>query len=93
MEHIQKIRQACIAANPSDDRWNVILADEEKVRLADVLLAIGENKDICVRVDTKEQIDASPFKGDTQWNLREDDLAKQSQECLEFISGLLSNQE
>lgn len=65
------------------------------IRLADVLLAIGSTeygidatghflKDFCEKSawDDKGEI---PFK----WNLKQDDLEKQSKECLAFIASLL----
>lgn len=92
------IREACIKANPTDSRWNVLLADNEKVRLADVLLAIqGRNylvDDLGVfwkftkGGNPHYEVDYNNAKAE-RWDLTKDDLSLQSPETLEFLATLL----
>ena len=74
------------------------------IRLADVLLAISvsqskrgyDNENHVWAVDTAGEFfgqsdsDGSPLYRDMVWNLRTDDLTAQSDECLAFISSLLT---
>ena len=92
-ESLEKIRLAVIKANPTDDRWNVVLADEEKVRLADVLLAI-QKADKYYYVSTTGRFleyykTEYPLDMECHWNLLEDDVTKQSEETLLFLSELV----
>jgi hypothetical protein len=91
------IREACIKANP-DKSWikEVVDIDGDMVQptLADVLLAIEFRKcpQIYYVADTgrfyQDEYDA-PTRLPAAWNLRNDDLSKQSLETLKFLAELL----
>lgn len=95
---IALIREKCVLANPKKD-WNIAERTdgmwEEKVRLADVLLAI-------CHADTKVSLMTGSsgvfyWWGNGKnmeptgnaWDLASDDLERQSDEFLEFACGLL----
>lgn len=87
-DNIETVRKVCVKANPTDDRWNVVLADEEKVRLADVLLAMGKKYE-------HSSANIGGFLRDllnVGWNLSDDNLTKQSPETLEFLANLLKHE-
>lgn len=97
MDNLEIIRKKCIEANPTDDRWNVLLADEEKVRLADVLLAvkIHSKKDYLIDVSGHfcETISLNGLEvrsiENVFWNFRKDSLEDQSEVTKNFLAGLL----
>lgn len=78
--------------------WTKIIGNP--IRLADVLLAIGNQKnvfndtvyfiDYSGQMAIWEQKDAIPYFVSVTWNLPQDDLRSQSKETIEFISNLLS---
>ena len=92
MNKIDKIREACIKANPEIEQ---ICGGEDvahfcpncsnkigrPIRLADVLLAIGE-----VRPDFLLAV-GHP----ANWNLKDDNLENQSEETIGFIHNLIKN--
>lgn len=91
-EQLEAIRAAVEKAEPEDSRWKVICADEEVVRLADVLLALGQLKKPYRRpflvTERGEFVDVN-FNLRSTWNLRQDDLSQQSDECVAFLYELL----
>lgn len=105
MTHQQKleaIRWACVKANPKqlkegDDPRSVLIRN---IGLADVLLTIRgkiERKETVII--SGEMVVRQPRSGDPlrnmlewffyRWDLRNDDLSKQSEETVDFIHGLL----
>lgn len=90
---LQKIRAKCIEVNPEIVVWSPIVADKKRkaprpIRLADVLLAM---KNVSLEVSWFEG-DDSLMRLDganVRWNLREDDLEKQSEETIKFIGSVL----
>ncbi|MCB1392884.1 hypothetical protein [Nitrobacter sp.] len=99
-EQLDLIRAACIEANPSDttlrdkNSWQGLQIKREygrPVRLADVLLALEQSGDPQYAVNTTGEF---MRWGDTptgiRWNLRKDDLAEQSDECVAFLAELLA---
>lgn len=98
-QQLALIREKCIAVNPSRVWWSADGPEEgnaaiwEPVRLADVLLAIGDRERIHVggrgRFFTFKGDDMRDMVGGRFWNLRKDDLTEQSDECLAFLAELL----
>jgi hypothetical protein len=96
-EQINLIRAKCIEANP--ERWNDfenLKRDDDKIRLADVLLAtekkapakhVPEGNGLIIFSDGSMSWNGKPSS--VVWYLRNDDLTEQSDECIEFISSLL----
>lgn len=78
----------------SDNRYVEILG--RPIRLADVLLAIEKNRTTdFFFVTTTDFLCMQDSKTDEElmvWNLREDDLSKQSPETLEFLANLLKHE-
>lgn len=78
-----------------DDLWMATdLIDKilgRPIRLADILRAIAENTGIHARslVFNGEAIYFNSWGRDKLWNLREDNLTRQSEETIEFIYNLL----
>lgn len=65
-----------------------------EIRLADILLAVEETKNhlMMVSVEGEFYVQQTPYlnaQGIT-WNLREDDLSKQSEEIISFLYDLLT---
>lgn len=58
------------------------------ITIADVLRAIHKVEGIYATIDTKGQLNVSPFKGDTQWNLALP-LDEQEPEVIEFLAKIL----
>jgi hypothetical protein len=105
MTNLDLIRQKCIEANPKIARRKVcdeeVCAIDLNIRLADVLLAvqklgseqlwigasIRDGYACWLGVDDNNAIIS--FAEDKSWNLREDDLTKQSPETLAFLADLL----
>jgi hypothetical protein len=95
--NLEKVRQACIAANKAhrDFRDCQHCGEGGEIRLADVLLAMqntnaslvfyGDDK-LCILEPRNRK---APGRKSTTWNLREDDLSKQSEETVAFIASLL----
>lgn len=91
---IFNIKASCVRANPPhgwedyDLREASDFVAARTVRLADVLLAM---KSVCLEVRWFEGSDAfMSLDGDNAlWNLREDDLEKQSPETIEFLANVL----
>lgn len=97
-----RIREACIAANPKAASCDIAGCDGHHIayRLADVLLALhaknaanktlvnlecdGQFIEYWFDFGTKRQSKLGPA-----WDLRNDDLELQSDECVKFIHGLL----
>jgi hypothetical protein len=87
MDKLELIRQACIKANPIGSGG----FKYRPIRLADVLLAIDgttQGQLIAIRPN------GDMYRSDIQntkwhWNLRNDDLSQQSNECIEFLYDLL----
>lgn len=99
MTNFDIVRAACINANP-EVATRFVYPDKtlDKIRLADVLLAIGkkEDRDNTIIVSDGGEIGTwNIFKTGPHywqhifWNLRIDDLAQQSEETLAFLSNLL----
>lgn len=100
-EQLDLIRAACIEANPSDttlrdkNSWQGLQIKREygrPVRLADVLLALPT---LWVQPKTDvgngtRSINSGMMNSGISWNLRRDDLAEQSDECVSFLAELLS---
>lgn len=86
MNNLQKIKDACIKANPG--RGLILSHNDDYYRLADVLLAVEEkyinNRSLHERFF--RMILISPLD---KWNLKDDNLEHQSEECVQFISNLL----
>lgn len=111
-EHIEKIRKACIEANPEIMELNFGCELEEfeilgrPIKLSDVLLAIKETYGntmgfflnqygmfyhMLEEIKYPDSMNPVVLKyKELGWNLREDDLTKQSPECLQFLADLLS---
>ena len=96
-ENLQIIRDACVAANPKE---RVIIGGVLEIitpiRLADVLLAVeGNDTRDLLRIDEYgvfwigNSIEVVRENHKIQYNLRTDDITLQSDECIEFIAGLL----
>jgi hypothetical protein len=96
MELIEQIRAKCIEVNPEKDwRYDTLTDSNEWVKtvhLADVLLAMpvgihlktmGEQARIVAYDEEDEHI------GLEWWDLKNDDLEKQSPETIEFIGRVL----
>lgn len=80
MEKYEQLKQIIQQANPNADKWKVLLVDEEPIRLADVLLSFPG------AIYPPQLLALGHPAG---WNLREDDLSKQSQETIELLYNLL----
>lgn len=101
-QYIEKIRKACIAANP--DKKNGCCGEEWRehfcpncsnripfvFRLADVLLAIENRKSTTGFAMSSDGQMMSTALGRGYYDLRADDLTLQSEETLKFISDLLT---
>lgn len=96
-EQLNLIRSKCIAANP-DKGW--VVAGLEgfnywknkplPVRLADVLLAVNYDHLAPLAEERRERVkDLTVAEIVSRWNLRQDDLTEQSDECILFLSNLL----
>ena len=90
---LEAIRAKCIEANPEKATRNesllltapfsgIITRRDDTIRLADVLLAIGEYC-ISAAVILVDRNNAA------RWNLREDDLENQSPETIAFLGKVL----
>lgn len=97
---IEAIRAACIRANPEivvNKHAQLIKQDHSveyfeqcrSIRLADVLLAIGSGVRLEEQTSSGELAIGIAGRGWTRWNLRKDDLAEQSDECIAFLADLL----
>jgi hypothetical protein len=105
--NIEKIRTACIKVNP-DIEYDVFAANPEMrslplgresrpIRLADVLLIVGTNKEFetymwavedgCLVLFQETDLDEVQHK--IAWDLFDDNLENQSEETLSFIASLL----
>jgi hypothetical protein len=102
-EKLQFIREKCIAANPEivlrlGEANGISLVKHPPIRLADVLLAIEEHfaTDSSMKInDIQSEIVSHTYLNGKYirppyWNLRADDLEKQSRECLAFLYNLLT---
>lgn len=95
----EAVRAAIIKANPTDPRWNVIRADEEKVRLADVLVALRAiaHEGLGIDTDGLWVIPTKIFKSGwlqaaatyPVWDIYHDDLTQQREECIDFLYSVL----
>jgi hypothetical protein len=94
---LARVRAACIKANPERD-WRGRQWIEEPVRLADVLLALKGNANIAIdelgyfmeaEDSTRDNNLYSKVYQGRCWNLRQDDLTLQSDECVSFLASLL----
>jgi hypothetical protein len=105
MTHTNKldlIRQRCIEANPGIRQCKKyalgsVEAWDRPIRLADVLLAMPKDAlDYSMGgVEDKQYVFQADRNPDDDlriayWNLREDDLSKQSEQTLTFLAELLS---
>lgn len=99
--HLQFIKEKCIESNPNKE-WCELRPDGggyemwlEGVpcRLADVLLAVDRKRppkqEWYVRYDGQFRDVRNDAWGNVSWNLLDDRLEKQSDECLTFIWNLL----
>jgi hypothetical protein len=103
MPPLDLIRQKCIEANPDIEKAQevpcychndpkCINAPKRPIRLADVLLAIGQKYgDHVLEFSGVETCSLEAARSVRKWNLREDDLTKQSPETLEFLASLLKD--
>lgn len=99
MNPIEIIRAACIKTNPEIETRRIDFEDEDTgadtwiqddtIRLADVLLAIGANGFVVSGTGQFYTGDPAKF-GQPHWNLRKDNLSEQSPETLTFLAGLLN---
>jgi len=104
MNNLDLIRAAVVKANPEKWEpycsWDATKKDSEPIRLADVLLMLhsGPFERLMFVTDAGvfgevvagqgargAKIEATGY----QWDLRNDDLSKQSPECLAFLAGIL----
>lgn len=97
-QQLELIRMAAIKANP-DKAWDKLLGNKNRrvsvpIRLADVLLAIQATtttkgttlvNSYGIFMDTHFNMDMN-----AGWNLRQDDLTLQSDECIKFLADLLA---
>jgi hypothetical protein len=98
-ENIDKIRLACFEAD-SDRNWQWLDASNEQpvpeyITLADILLAVVTKRESFYYGRhqfgrRQEAVSGTEYICDI-WDLRRDDLAAQSNECLEFIASILDN--
>jgi hypothetical protein len=102
---IEAIRKACIASNPTIETRNtsmmlsgvftgLINHRDSTIRLADVLLGINRKLSSAIGVSSAGQF-YDERKGRSHWtsglwNLLNDDITAQSDECIDFIHSLLS---
>jgi hypothetical protein len=90
-QRLQTIRQACITANE-----DILSRRPEVVRLADILMAVGQSHPGKVFLISSAGVFAS-FKAESGlnvyqgvgWNLRKDELTDQSDACIDFLYHLL----
>lgn len=82
-KQLELIRRKCIEAN-QDKPWHM-----EPVRLADVLCAL--TKTLAITASTDDVIELYGKVG-VAWNLREDDLTAQSDECIQFLCEKIKTQ-
>jgi hypothetical protein len=85
-QKLKAVKNACIAANPQidkDEARGIIFG--RPIRLADVLLAM-------TRVLNGEEAQRPVLELIDDWNLRADDLEKQSEETINFLYDLLAPQ-
>lgn len=101
---LTRIREKCIEANPDiqrSTRMHVRLDENDlgkreykkvywsrPIHLTDVLAAIEQVQPQSISMDAATTL-ATNWGGRSKWNLRADDLEKQSPETLEFIGSLL----
>lgn len=95
MELIERIREKCVEVNPEKD-WYPTEAGRytspEPCRLADVLLAMkvpAKDDEDFVSINQFGNFSLTGQHSVLFWNLREDDLTKQSPETLVFIGKVL----
>ena len=98
-DKLQLIRQACIEANPGKEwytRWSTAV-QVHPATLVDVLLAIHAVNPYSYFVDIRGDfwkwvnMDVAPIRNEhVRWNLREDDLTKQSPETIDFLYDVLT---
>ena len=92
VEKLKTIREKCIAANPAGDIRTECMNDGydyREVWLVDILLATDLDK---IKILAER---VKPLAGEVlliigKWNLRTDDLEKQSKETIDFIYQLLA---
>lgn len=94
MKDIEIIREACIKANPElnlDDHCYCGRGFEKVIRLADVLLAIGNTggSGYGIKGDISKGAGTLEIASNIFWNLRED-LEGQPPETLSFLASLLA---
>lgn len=98
-QKVYAIRSRCIAANPEIGELKTFEcgscgADDQQfyrpIRLADVLLAIGSGVRLEEQTSSGQLSIGVAGKGWTLYNLLEDDLTKQSQETIDFLTDLLT---
>jgi hypothetical protein len=87
MNKLETIRQKCIEANPDlQYRLEHLIASDTfevgPIRLADVLLAMHSRDSGWTPKEVMRLL--------SLWNLREDDLTKQSPETIQFLASLLT---
>lgn len=85
MTNYEKLKQVIQAANPGRD-WRVFWSDDVTIRLADVLLAMV-NKFYGDNIPKYEDYASQLCMG--YWNLKDDNLDNQSEECKKFLIKLL----
>lgn len=93
MNKLETIREKCVAANLDEFEFGI----PRPIRLADVLLAIGDIGLASMNIAApnidygKASFIWEPFSSGKHfiWNLREDDLSKQSEETIDFLYELL----
>lgn len=101
-DKIETIREACIKANADLVELNGAEIPSRPIRLADVLLAIEEDKQVVISKEDDGAYFGKVSNGDTRyehdisirwspafWNLRADDLTQQSEETINFLYDLL----
>lgn len=98
LEHlhlVEKLRQRCVAANPELNEGiecqNCMLIEENPVRLTDVLRIFDSTLiDLTMPVEMQIQLVQRKY-GEiaSHWNIKEDNLRKQSNRSLKDIIALL----
>lgn len=95
MNNLEKIRAACIKANP-EKVWSEVeqagsgryYTRTESIRLADVIYAYSQTPGQ-LRTWSAEKFKENVWQIIVFWNLRLDDITLQTQETQDFIASLL----
>lgn len=92
-EQLELIRRKCVEANTDSGIMNKTYPGIQKrpLRLADVLLAIGQTRHLILLRLEEDGLHISTGTGRVSffYDLRQDDITLQSDECVAFLAELL----